>query len=712
VRLVAMSGGQTLSFPLRQGSTLIGRHSSCHICIPSKTISRRHAQFYVDGPSVTVRDLGSSHGTFVNGQRIERAELRNGDVVSLGIFDLRFEAEGAAATYGHGTAAAADIVVTAQGPAAAPAPGPTAAPAAGPPPAGGPPLGAQMPPPAPTDFPEQPTGEETPADQSFMPAPYVPRQETVMGGEAGQPQLVVREGRWFLRDPATGREVEIAPRGAEGAAALPAEGRRPNTRLLVTVVAIAAVVVITFAAVILRRPPVKDGGPKFSVAEYVQDVDAGLDALKAADYAKARAQFDLASKKRADFETARLLGQYSLLLEAAGGDFVKLNKSEAKRYLESLENTRCPSDKAIAFAREQRDWIDKESVAMGLLEAALARLQSGRDSEEVMLEVRAALHQIPPDRYAATLAKKEIAGINKAIADARLARAEREKAQLKWADAITQYQDALPFIEDAATRAKVARETEDCRRYASEAQIVKQAQDAVNAKNYESAREALKRVQPGYYHNNAQRLLADIDRMEKAEAREAIRQQITSLYTSGAAAQADELARKHNFPEFNYIAERAKRIEDLLAAGKKAEDERNYREAENAYQQALGVEPDTNNDYNRRAQRLLDAIKARYPQISIEFSDSGYRKIDKDPVAARKDFDQALTYDATNERAKKGLAHLDRQANLGYSEGRAYVMATPPKPAHAKAAFERARDCAEPGSKLYQLIMQELEKLR
>ena len=49
MRLVATSGDQMLSFPLRQGSTLVGRHPSCHVCIPAKGLSRRHCQVFVDG---------------------------------------------------------------------------------------------------------------------------------------------------------------------------------------------------------------------------------------------------------------------------------------------------------------------------------------------------------------------------------------------------------------------------------------------------------------------------------------------------------------------------------------------------------------------------------------------------------------------------------------------------------------------------------------
>lgn len=708
MRLVATSGGQTLSFPLRQGSTLIGRHSSCHICIPASTISRRHCQCYVDGTRVILRDLGSSHGTFVNNQRIERVELHHGDVISLGGFELRFDSEGAAPTYTQGTRAAEDIVVTAQpaGMGEVPPSTPLGTPA------GPQPFAQEPPPPAPTDFPEKPTGEETPVDQSFMPAPYVPRQETVLG-QANQPQLVVREGRWFLRDPRTGREIEIAPTGGEAAAAVPAAAmRRPNVRLLVTVVAIAAIVVITFAAVILRGKPAPNVGPIFPDAQYAALLDAGIDLLKAGKYPEAIAKFDLASSKRRDLEPGRLLTQYALLRQAAGDDFLKLNKSEAKRYLESIENTRCPSDKAIAFAREQRDWIDKESVAVGIYDALYQRYQGAGGSEEVLTEVIAGLQQVPPDRWVAKKAQELIATIRRDIAAGRLSRAERSEAQRKWAEAITHYNDALPFIENQATKAQVQTKIDTCRRYATEEECVREAQRAISSKSYAPAREALRRIKPGIYYDTAQRLLKDIDHMEAAEAREALRQQVRSLYESGADPQVlEDFIAKHKLDEFRHMPEKAKRVVALLAEGKKAEDEKRYREAEDKYQEAAGVESDANNDYNRRAKRMLEAIKARYPEIAAEFAANGYRKLDKDPLAARADFDEALKYDANNQRAKDGLALLERRARLLYTEGRSYVTSKPPKLAYARDAFKRALACAPPGSNLYQLIVQELEKL-
>jgi len=75
------------TYPLR-GSTTIGRHSECHICVNTDGISRKHVQIDVEPDGLTVRDLGSSNGTFVNGKKIEQSELKVGD--ELKIDNIRF----------------------------------------------------------------------------------------------------------------------------------------------------------------------------------------------------------------------------------------------------------------------------------------------------------------------------------------------------------------------------------------------------------------------------------------------------------------------------------------------------------------------------------------------------------------------------------------------------------------------------------------------
>lgn len=84
--------------PLTAPGLVIGRGSESDLRINDPGVSRRHAEFRVGGgrfgstPSVTVVDLGSTNGTYVDGRKVSEAELRPGSVVRVGSTDVRFSA--------------------------------------------------------------------------------------------------------------------------------------------------------------------------------------------------------------------------------------------------------------------------------------------------------------------------------------------------------------------------------------------------------------------------------------------------------------------------------------------------------------------------------------------------------------------------------------------------------------------------------------------
>ncbi|MGQ0799618.1 MAG: FHA domain-containing protein [Pseudomarimonas sp.] len=61
----------------------IGRAPECEISIPSDEISRKHAQIKPISEGLSVEDLGSSNGTFINGQQVKQGILRPGDELRL-----------------------------------------------------------------------------------------------------------------------------------------------------------------------------------------------------------------------------------------------------------------------------------------------------------------------------------------------------------------------------------------------------------------------------------------------------------------------------------------------------------------------------------------------------------------------------------------------------------------------------------------------------
>lgn len=84
---ITMRSGPTpgKTFPLEKEENLLGRDLANDIPISDPEVSRRHARLFMEGDNVFVEDLGSTNGTFLNGERISSPQqLRAGDVITLG----------------------------------------------------------------------------------------------------------------------------------------------------------------------------------------------------------------------------------------------------------------------------------------------------------------------------------------------------------------------------------------------------------------------------------------------------------------------------------------------------------------------------------------------------------------------------------------------------------------------------------------------------
>lgn len=97
VRLIRVQeDGGTAELPLKHSKTVFGRAPECTVRVPSASVSRTHCEVSVtkDG-SITVRDLGSSNGTYVNQERIEQRPVTAGDLISFGgfVFVVRVNGE-------------------------------------------------------------------------------------------------------------------------------------------------------------------------------------------------------------------------------------------------------------------------------------------------------------------------------------------------------------------------------------------------------------------------------------------------------------------------------------------------------------------------------------------------------------------------------------------------------------------------------------------
>jgi adenylate cyclase len=82
-KLQSPSGEHSVEIAPSQ-TIVVGRAVTTDLPVYDPTVSRRHAELIHAGDGLTVRDLGSSNGTFVNGSRISESHASDGDVVTFG----------------------------------------------------------------------------------------------------------------------------------------------------------------------------------------------------------------------------------------------------------------------------------------------------------------------------------------------------------------------------------------------------------------------------------------------------------------------------------------------------------------------------------------------------------------------------------------------------------------------------------------------------
>ncbi len=90
-----LSLGEGPSIPLDKAILLLGRHPECDIQLNSRKISRKHCVVAKVNHYVYVRDLGSTNGVRINGQRVLEGALQAGDELTIGNFRYQICLDGA-----------------------------------------------------------------------------------------------------------------------------------------------------------------------------------------------------------------------------------------------------------------------------------------------------------------------------------------------------------------------------------------------------------------------------------------------------------------------------------------------------------------------------------------------------------------------------------------------------------------------------------------
>ncbi len=79
------AGGPTTLVPLREGNSLIGRAPSAEVSLDADGVSRHHAKLTVaPNGTVTLVDLDSTNGTYLNRAQVQRAIVRENDEIQIG----------------------------------------------------------------------------------------------------------------------------------------------------------------------------------------------------------------------------------------------------------------------------------------------------------------------------------------------------------------------------------------------------------------------------------------------------------------------------------------------------------------------------------------------------------------------------------------------------------------------------------------------------
>ncbi|MFZ4774233.1 MAG: FHA domain-containing protein [Terrimicrobiaceae bacterium] len=90
---IFLPDGTHLSHDLQDEKTTVGRLADNSLQIDDASVSSRHAEIELEGDAFHLHDVGSTNGSFVNGEQVTDAVLHHGDEVRFGVVETVFHGE-------------------------------------------------------------------------------------------------------------------------------------------------------------------------------------------------------------------------------------------------------------------------------------------------------------------------------------------------------------------------------------------------------------------------------------------------------------------------------------------------------------------------------------------------------------------------------------------------------------------------------------------
>lgn len=91
-RLVVLTEGFTgRTYELKVDRTTVGRVEDNAFQIPEASVSSHHCEILLRGDQVIIKDLDSTNGTYINGQKVDEGPLKPGQILRLGQLEMRLE---------------------------------------------------------------------------------------------------------------------------------------------------------------------------------------------------------------------------------------------------------------------------------------------------------------------------------------------------------------------------------------------------------------------------------------------------------------------------------------------------------------------------------------------------------------------------------------------------------------------------------------------